>query len=88
MQSLISKLSQNEHSQQFCTKEVEAMRDANTASYKAYLEEKEENRTGVIRPGNKLNPIPLNKYLQKFPIRQHNPFEEPIVELPFRKQKY
>lgn len=88
MQNLITKLSQNDYSQQFCQKEVIAMRDANTASYHQFLKEKEENRAGHIKPGPQLNPVPLNKYLKRFPIEKPNPYEEKITELPAWKRKY
>lgn len=87
MQNLISKLSQNEYSQQFCQQEIKAMQDANTAAYHAFLKEKSENRAGKIKPGPSLNPVPLNKYLKRFPIVKPNKFEEKIGELPKHSQK-
>lgn len=88
MQNLITKLSQNEYDQRFCQKEIIAMRDANTASYHQFLKEKEENRAGHIKPGPHLNPVPLNKYLKRFPIEKPNPYEEKTPELPPHKQKF
>lgn len=88
MQNLITKLSQNDYNQQFCQKEVIAMRDANTASYHQFLKEKEENRAGHIKPGPHLNPVPLNKYLKRFPIEKPNPYEQTITDIPAWKRKY
>lgn len=88
MQNLITKLNQNEYNQQFCQAEIKAMMDANTASYQRFLMEKEENRAGYIKPGKHLNPVPLNKYLKRFPIDKPNEFEKKIVDLPKYKQKY
>lgn len=88
MQNLITKLSQNDYNQQFCQNEITAMRDANTASYQQFLKEKQENRAGHIKPGPQLNPVPLNKYLKRFPIDKPNPFEDKITDLPPHRQKY
>lgn len=87
MQMLISKLAQNDWNQEFCKKEAEAMRDANTASYMNYLKEKTDNRMGVIKPGAQLDPIPLTKYLRtRYPISKQNPFEDKIEEIPIHKR--
>lgn len=89
MQNLITKLAQNEWNQQFCQKEIIAMRNANTSSYMSFVKEKEENRTGAIKPGQNLNPVPLNKYLKRFPIQKSNAFEveAKIVEPPPHRRK-
>lgn len=68
MQNLISKLAHNDYDQRFCTDEVKEMNKSFEASYQQFLKNKEENRKGVIRPGAKLNSVPLNKYLKRFPI--------------------
>lgn len=88
MQNLITNLAQNNYNQQFCGKEVVAMQEASTASYMAFLKEKEENRAGKIKPGNHLNPVPLNKYLKRFPTAKPNKFEDKIEGLPAWKQKF
>lgn len=88
MQNLITKLAQNDFSEQFCQNEIKAMRDANTASYMAFLKERDENRLGIIKPGLQLNPVPLNKYLKRFPIETPNEFEKKIEELPPHKKKH
>lgn len=88
MQNLITKLAQNNYNQQFCKKEVIDMRNSNTASYEAFLKEKAENRAGKIKPGNQLNPVPLNKYLKRFPIEKPNPYEAKTEELPLFKRKF
>lgn len=89
MQNLITKLAQNNYNQQFCKNEISDMQNANTTSYMEFLREKEENRAGKIKPGNQLNPVPLNKYLKRFPIVKQNPYEEKITtELPSWKRKY
>lgn len=89
MQNLITKLAQNDWNQQFCQKEIISMRDANTESYMRFLKEREENRTGAIKPGQQLNPVPLNKYLKRFPISRSNTFEATarIEELPSHRRK-
>lgn len=88
MQNLITKLSQNDYNQTFCQKELIEMRDANTASYQQFLKEKEENRSGRIKPGPHLNPVPLNKYLKQFPIEKPNPYEQKFDDLPIHRKKY
>lgn len=89
MQNLITKLAQNDFSQQFCQTEITAMRDSNTESYMKFLKEKEENRTGAIKPGQHLNPVPLNKYLKRFPLNKPNVFEveAKIQEPPLTRRK-
>lgn len=88
MQNLITKLAQNDYNQEFCKDEYIKMQNASTESYKAYLKEKAENRAGKIKPGNQLNPVPLNEYLKRFPNKSKNPFEDKIVEEPLWKRKY
>lgn len=85
MQNLISKLAQNDYQEQFCQNEIKAMVQANTDAYQKFLKEKEENRTGAIKPGSHLNPVPLNKYLKRFPIPKVNEYEKKIESLPLRK---
>lgn len=76
MQNLITKLTQNDYSEQFCQNEIKEMRDASTASYMEFLKQRDENRLGIIKPGPHLNPVPLNKYLKRFPIAKINEYEK------------
>lgn len=87
LQNLINKLAQNDFNQDFCKNEIIAMRNASTAAHEKSMTEREENRAGNIKPGANLNPVPLNKYLKKFPVVKANPFEAKIVELPEWKRK-
>lgn len=86
LQNLISKLAVNDYNQQFCKKEFDVLTAENQRVYKQFLDEKAENRSGVIKPGMKLNPVPLNKYLKRFPVAKKNKFEEKLPTIPLWKK--
>lgn len=76
LQNLISKLAQNDYNQVFCQKEVNDLRSAQNEAYLQFIKDRTERRTGEIKPGNELNPIPLNKYLKKFPLMRRDAIEK------------
>lgn len=78
LQNLITKLAQNDFNQTFCQNEVEALSKAQIASFEQSNNERMERRIGEIKPGPTLKPIPLNKYLKKFPISKMDPIESSI----------
>lgn len=65
--NVINALTKYEYNTQYCQKEIVELRRAHQAQYEAWLNKKEQAKSGTIEPGQNLTGVRLNKFLRKFP---------------------
>lgn len=67
MSVLFASLKDHEFNEAYCTKEVEALKQANIVAMNTARENKLKNSGALTTTGRDLNSKQLNKYLKKFP---------------------